>query len=118
MYLLPPLLAIHLLFPLHAGISQVGRGVQAGEAEGETGGTEHRILPGSLPGVFGSPGIQEAEGRSWGGVKWGSGQAAWYPEAQAPKRSHPYKAKDVIQVCLLANRHHFQCEAESTGPGS
>lgn len=53
------------LFPL-PGIPQ-GRGdLQAGEAAGEAGVSEHHPLPGSMQGLSVPPGVQEVEGTAWG----------------------------------------------------
>ena len=52
----------HLQPSLPPGLPQGGRGVQAGEAAGEAGVSEHRPVPGGLQGLSLSPGIQEAEG--------------------------------------------------------
>ena len=52
----------HLPPSLPLGLPQGGCGVQAGEAAGKAGVSEHRPVPGGLQGLSLSPGIQEAEG--------------------------------------------------------
>lgn len=44
------------------GFPQSGCDLQAGEAAGEAGVSQHDLVPGSLQGLSVSPGIQEAEG--------------------------------------------------------